>query len=105
MTWFELIKLDNVDVARLSLEGPPTDNPSENYDVCCELAREAAERVIKNWTGIGPKVLETSTWKNYNCENLRKELEMFDSIGCPNIRQVLDAWDKCAEKGGANDLV
>ena len=105
MTWFDVMKLDNVDIARIVLEGPPTDNTPENYDPCCELAREAAEVQLREYGDIGDNVIGSSEWKNYNCTNLRKELEMFADMGFPGMIQIVEAWDKCAEMGGADDLV
>jgi hypothetical protein len=105
MSWFDLIKVSNADVARHVLEGPSTNNPHENYDLCCEHAREAAEMIIRDWGTIGQYMIASAEWKNFNCDNMRKELEMLADMGYPGIQQVIDAWDKCAEMGGADDLV
>ena len=105
MTWFDLIKVSNADVARHVLEGPSTNNPHENYDLCCEHAREAAENQLREYGEIGREVLQSSEWKNYNCSSLRQEIEMFADMGMPGMQQIVEAWDKCAEMGGADDLV
>ena len=105
MAWFDLMKLDNIDVARLAFERPPTDNPPENYDLCCEHAREAAENQLREYGEVGKGVLASAEWRNYNCSNLRKELEMFSDMGFPGMQQIVEAWDKCAEMVNRNDLV
>lgn len=105
MTWIQILKLDNAQAARMILDGPPKNNPHENNDLCCEHAREAAENQLREYGEIGRGVLQSSEWKNYNCSSLRQELEMFADMGMPGMQQIVDAWDKCAEMGGANELV
>ena len=105
MTWFNVMKLDNVDIARIVLEGPPTDNTPGNYDPCCEGAREAAEIQLREYGDIGDNIAGSSDWKNLNCVNLRKEIEMFADMGFPGMILIVEAWDKCANMGGADDLV
>jgi len=105
MSWFDLIKVSNADVARHVLEGPSTNNPHENYDLCCEHSREAAENQIREWGEIGEGILVSPEWRNYSCTNLRRELELWAKMDMPGIQQIIEAWDKCAEMGGANELV
>ncbi len=105
MSWIQILKLDNVQAAQMTLQGPPDNNEDENYDLCCEHARVAAEKQLKQYGEVGRGVLASPQWRNYNCSNLRKELEMFSDMRFPGMEQVVEAWDKCAEMGGANELV
>ena len=95
----------NVDIARHILAGPPDNNDDENYDRCCEHSREAMENQLREYGDIGTGVLESPEWRNYNCANLRTELELWSAMDMPGMQQIVEAWDKCAEMGGANDLV
>ena len=105
MTWIQILKLDNAQAARMILEGRPKDNPHENFNLCCEHAREHAERQLRDYGEIGRGVLQSSEWKNYNCTNLRRELEMFADMGMPGMQQIIDAWDKCSKMRNPDDLV
>jgi len=101
---FGLKKNLNIEVARRALEGPAV-NDDENYDLCCEHSREAAENQLREWGEIGEGVLVSPEWRNYSCTNLRRELELWAKMDMPGIQQIIEAWDKCAEMGGANELV
>ena len=95
----------NVEVARRALEGPTVNNPDENYDLCCEHSRQAMENQLREYGEIGDGVLASPEWRNYNCENLRTELELWSAMDMPGMQQIVEAWDKCAELGGADELV
>ena len=95
----------NVEIARRALEGPAVNNPDENYDLCCEHSREAMENQLREFGEIGAGVLASPEWRNYNCENLRTELELWSAMDMPGMQQIVEAWDKCAELGGADELV
>ena len=95
----------NVEIARRALEGPAVNNPDENYDLCCEHSREAMENQLREFGEIGAGVFASPEWRNYNCENLRTELELWSAMDMPGMQQIVEAWDKCAELGGADELV
>jgi len=105
MTWFDVMKISNIDVARHILAETPENNPHENYDVCCEYARKEAENQIREWGETGEGILASPKWKNYDCDNLRRELEFWADMDMPGIQQIIDAWNKCAERGDVNGLV